>query len=162
MLTAARLAGSIAAHAIWCVSDNDGLVPMVAFTTEDGERKLERLVDGDAAAAVEHGRKRLEDDPLSANDGALAYDGYITVDGRKLDAIILEMRCYAFPDAKAAIAVPYTPASSGRFLVHKPKLLLWEACEDFDVDAAFAAFFDGVESHEQGAKIWAQSFAERV
>jgi hypothetical protein len=34
MITASELAGFIAAHAIWCVSDADGLVPMVAFSTE--------------------------------------------------------------------------------------------------------------------------------
>lgn len=158
MLTASQLAGSIAAHAIWCVSEEDGLIPMLAFVTRDGKRTLERLVDGDAAAAVEHGRKRLQDDPLHANDGALAYDGYIDVDGNKVDAILLEMRCYGFPDAKATIAVPYTPVSSGRFRVHKPKLLQWEQCGDFDMDAAFASFFDGVESHEQGAKVWAATF----
>jgi hypothetical protein len=154
MITASELAGFIAAHAIWCVSDADGLVPMVAFTTEDGQRKLERLVFDDAGAAVEHGRKRLEDDPLSANDGVLAYDGRITVEGGKLDAIILEMRSYGFPRAKAAIAVPYTPASSGRFRVHRPKLVEWQECDDFDMDAAFEAFFRGVDSHEQGAKVW--------
>lgn len=158
MLTAAHLAGSIAAHAIWCVSDQDGLIPMLAFTTEHGERKLERLVQDDVGAAVEHGRRQLDEDPLSANDGALAYDGYIGVDGQKVDAIIVEMRCYAFPGSKATIAVPYTPASSGRFRVHKPKLLQWEECEDFDMDAAFASFFDGVESHEQGAKVWSSAF----
>jgi hypothetical protein len=154
MITASELAGFIAAHAIWCVSDADGLVPMVAFTTEDGQRKLERLVFDDAGAAVEHGRRRLEDDPFSADDGVLAYDGRITVEGGKLDAIILELRSYAFPWAKAAIAVPYTPRSSGRFRVHRPKLVEWERCEDFDLDAAFEAFFRGVDSHEQGAKVW--------
>jgi hypothetical protein len=154
MITASELAGFVAAHAIWCVSDADGLVPMVAFTSQSGERKLERLVFDDAGAAVEHGRRRLEDDPFSADDGVLAYDGRITVDGGKLDAIILEMRSYAFPWAKAALAVPYTPRSSGRFAVHKPKLVGWERCEDFDVDAAFEAFFHGVDSHEKGAAVW--------
>ena len=154
MITASELAGFIAAHAIWCVSDADGIVPMVAFTTEDGERKLERLVFDDAGAAVEHGRKRLEDDPFSANDGVLAYDGRITVEGGKLDAVILELRSYGFPWAKAALAVPYTPASSGRFRVHKPKLVEWEWCEDFDIEAAFEAFFQGVDAHKQGAKVW--------
>jgi hypothetical protein len=154
MITASELAGFIAAHAIWCVSDADGLVPMVAFTTEDGQRKLERLVFDDAVAAVEHGRKRLEDDPFSANDGVLAYDGRIPVESGKLDAILLEMRSYAFPWAKAIIAVPYAPASSGRFRVHKPKLVQWERCEDFDMDAAFGAFFEGVAAHDQGSKVW--------
>src|SRR5262245_15995420 len=154
MITASELAGFIAAHAIWCASEADGLVPMGELTTEDGQRKLERLVFDDAGAAVEHGRKRLEDDPFSANDGVLAYDGRVTVQGGKLDAIILEMRSYGFPSAKAAIAVPYTPASSGTFRVHKPKLVEWERCEDFDMDAAFEAFFQGVDSHEQGSKVW--------
>lgn len=154
MITASELAGFIAAHAIWCVSDADGLVPMVAFTTIDGQRMLERLVFDNAGAAVEEGRKRLEDDPHRALDGVLAYDGRITVEGGKLDAVILEMRSYEFPWAKAALAVPYTPASSGRFRVHKPKLIEWHECDDFDMDAAFEAFFQGIDSHEQGAKVW--------
>src|SRR6516164_5654991 len=104
MITASELAGFIAAHALWCVSDADGLIPMVAFTTEDGERTLERLVFDDAGDAIEHGRRRLEEDPLDANDGVLAYDGRITARGGKLDAIILEMRSYGFPSAKATIA----------------------------------------------------------
>ena len=154
MITASELAGFIAAHAIWCVSDADGLVPMLAFTTEDGQRKLERLVFEDAGAAVSHGRQRLEDDPLGADDGVLAYDGRVTIADGKLDAIILEMRSYAFPWAKATLAVPYTPVSAGRFRVHKPKLVGWHGCDDFDMDAAFEAFFRGVDSHEQGAKVW--------
>ncbi len=154
MITASELAGFVAAHAIWCVSDSDGLIPMVAFTTESGERKLERLLFDDTGVAVEHGRKQLDDDPFSANDGVLAYDGRITVEGGKLDAIILEMRSYCFPWAKATFAVPYTPASSGRFRVHKPKLVEWHECDDFDLDAAFAAFFNGVDSHDKGAAVW--------
>jgi hypothetical protein len=154
LITASELAGFVAAHAIWCVSDSDRLVPMVAFTAEDGERKLERLVFDDAGAAVEYGRKRLEADPFSANDGVLAYDGRISVEGGKLDAIVLEMRSYGFPWATAAIAVPYTPASSGRFRVHKPKLVEWHECDDFDPDAAFEAFFRGVDSHDKGAAVW--------
>jgi hypothetical protein len=160
MITASELAGFIAAHAIWCVSDADGLTPMVAFTTEDGQRRLERLAFDDAGAAVEHGRRRLEDDPFTANDGVLAYDGRITVEGGKLDAIILEIRSYAFPWAKATIAVPYTPRSSGRFRVHRPKLVEWERCEDFDLNAAFEAFFRGVDAHEHGAKVWAAALDE--
>jgi hypothetical protein len=154
MITASELAGFIAAHAIWCVSDTDSLIPMVAFTTEDGQRQLERLVCDDAAAAVELGQQRLEEDPRNANDGVLAYDGRITTEDGKLDAIILQLRSYAFPWARATLAVPYTPASSGRFRVHKPKLVKWEQCEDFDVDAAFEAFFEGVAAHEQGSRVW--------
>lgn len=162
MITASELAGFVAAHAIWCVSDSEGLIPMVAFTTEDGQRQLERLVSDDAAAAVAQGRKQLEDDPFSSNDGVLAYDGRIPVEDRKLDAIILEMRSYMFPSSKATIAVPYTPATSGQFRVHKPKLLEWEQCDEFDLGAAFEAFFRGVDSHEQGADVWNAALDQSV
>ena len=154
MITASELAGFIGAHAIWCVSDGDGLIPMVAFTTEGGQRTLDRLVFDDPGAAVEHGRQRLEDDPLGADDGVLAYDGRITVENGKLDAIIVEMRSYGFPGSRATIAVPYTPASSGHFRVHKPKLIEWHECDDFDLNTAFEAFFEGVAAHGEGAKVW--------
>ncbi len=154
MITAMELAGFVAAHAICCVSDADGLVPMVAFATEDGDRRLERFALEDLGAAIDQGRKRLEDDPLGANDGLLAYDGRITVEGRKQDAILLELRSYGFPWAKVVLAVPYSPASSGRFRVHKPKLVEWHECDDFDMNAAFEAFFRGVDSHEKGSEVW--------
>jgi hypothetical protein len=162
MITASELAGFIAAHAIWCVSESDGLIPMVAFTTEDGKRNLQRLVLDDAAAAVEHGRQLLDTDPLTAtaNDGVLAYDGRIMLGKTKIDAILLEMRSYAFPSTRATIAVPYTPASTGRFRVHRPKLIEWHQCEDFDQTAALEAFFQGVDSHEQGAKVWNEALDE--
>jgi hypothetical protein len=160
MITASELAGFIAAHAIWTISDAEGLIPILAFTTEDGQRKLERLASDDLPAAVEHGRKRLEDDPFRAADGVLAYDGRITTAEGKRDAIILEIRSYALPWAKAMIAVPYSPLESGRFRVHKPKLLEWERCEDFDLEVAFGAFFRGVAAHEQGARIWDVSLDE--
>jgi hypothetical protein len=161
MLTAFELAGFVAAHAVWCVSDADGLVPMVAFHIDDGQRKIERLVFDDVGEAVEQGRKHLESDPFSASDGVLAYNGWIAIpEGKQLDAIILEARSYAFPSAKAAIAVAYTPQSTGNFRVHKPKLILWDKCEDFDVDAAIDSFFNGIASHEQGAKIWNDALDE--
>lgn len=134
---------------------------MVAFQTDDGQRKFERLVFDDVGEAVEHGRKQLESDPFNANDGVLAYDGRIaTPEGKKVDAIILEARSYAFPWAKAAIAVAYTPKSSGDFRVHKPKLILWDKCDDFDIGAAIDSFFNGIASHQQGAKIWNDALDE--
>jgi len=152
--TASELAGFIAAHAIWCVSDADGFTPMLGFAMADGQRQLERLITDDVASAVQQGWQRLADERLSANDGVLACDGRIRVVDGKLDAILLEMRSYAFPWAKATIAVPYSPRSSGRFRVHRPKLVEWHECEDFDLDAALEAFFRGVAAHQHGARVW--------
>lgn len=52
MMTASTLAGFFAAHALWCLSDSEMLIPMVAYTTADGERKMERLVSEDLSESV--------------------------------------------------------------------------------------------------------------
>jgi hypothetical protein len=160
MITASKLAGFFAAHAIWCVSDGATLIPMLAYTTEDGERKMERFAFDDLGAAVNHGKQRLASNEMNADDAALLYDGRITLGHDKVDAIIIEMRAEFSPDSKVVIAVPYTPKASGKFLVHRPKLLAWENCEDFDRDAALQAFFDGVDEHQEGAKVWNQCLDE--
>src|SRR5690348_5143304 len=130
MITASELAGYFAAHAIWCVSDGDTLTPMLAYTTENNERRMERLiVNDDLAASVAYGKEKLASNEMDANDAVLLFDGRIPVGGQKLDAIIIEMRAYFSPDSEAVIAVPYTPMSSGRFRVHKPKLLGWKDCD---------------------------------
>ena len=111
------------------------------------------MVFDDAGAAVEHGRKRLEEDPFSTDDGVLAYDGRITVEGGKLDAVVLELRSYGFPwpgrRSGSVHARQLRPVSGPQ-----AKLVEWNECDDFDMDAAFEAFFRGVNSHEQGAQVW--------
>ena len=155
MITASELAGFFAAHAIWCVSDGATLIPMLAYTTADGERKMDRLViNDDLESSVTYGKERLESNDVDAEDAVLLYDGRISIGHEKVDAIIIEMRAYFSPDSRAIIAVPYTPKASGKLRVHKPKLLAWESCDDFDMKVALKVFFDGVDGHEQGAQIW--------
>ena len=155
MITASKLAGFFAAHAIWCVSDGETLTPMLAYTTEDDERKMERLVvEDDLEASVALGKRKLDSNEMDAMDAVLLYDGRIPIGKEKVDAIIVEMRAYFSPDSEAVMAVPYTPKASGKFRVHKPKLLGWKNCEDFDMNAALQSFFEGVDGHGKGAKIW--------
>jgi hypothetical protein len=155
LITASKLAGFFAAHAIWCVSDaNDALIPMLAYTQEDDSRQMIRLAHEDTAAAVEEGKRKLAANDMDAVDAVLVYDGRITLDDGKCDAIILKLRASFSPDSEAVIAIPYTPKSSGKFRVHKPKLLAWEHCDDFDTDVAFEEFFAGVDEHEKGAQVW--------
>ena len=155
MITASKLAGFFAAHAIWCVSDGETLTPMLAYTTEDDERKMERLVvNDDLEASVAYGKEKLKSNEMDANDAVLLYDGRIPLGNEKVDAIIIEMRAYFSRDSEAVMAVPYTPKQSGEFRVHKPKLVAWKNCDDFDMNAALQSFFEGVDGHEKGAKIW--------
>ncbi len=159
MLMAVELAGSFAAHAVWSLSEGDGFIPMLAYAGEDGQRHMERLAFDDTRLAVEHGRKKLAANPMDASDAVLLFDGHIPNGDKKLDAIIIELRSYAFPNAAAMIAVPYAPASTGRFVIHRPELLQWENCEDFDTGAALDCFFSGVESHEIGEEVWKRCIA---
>lgn len=154
MITAFDLAGFFAVHAIWSVSDGETLIPMLAFTKEDGQRQMLRLVSEDLPKVVQGGQEQLASNEMDANDAVLLYDARITIGDRKLDAIIVEIRAYFSPQSKATLAVPYTPKAETAFRVHKPKLLDWTECEDFDMDAALGAFFEGVDKHEEAAKVW--------
>ena len=154
MIAASELAGYFAAHAIWSVSDEDRLIPMLAFTNEKDEKKMERLVMDDAGAAVEFGRQKLESNGMDANDAVLVYDGRIPVNGEKMDAIIIEIRSYFSPESQLTFAVPYTPISSGKFTVYKPKIASWVNCEDFAQQNVVDSFWNGVDAHEQGVKVW--------
>ncbi len=158
MIKAFELAGAFAAHAIGSIAEGDALIPMLAYTNEDDERQMERLVFEGSGAAVEYGQQRLSSNAMDANDAALLYDGQIVDDGKKTDALIIELRTYFSPRSVATIAIPYTPKGDGPFQIHKPCVMVWEHCEDFDLDHAFGWFFDGVESHEEGSKVWRASF----
>jgi hypothetical protein len=161
MISACELAGFFAAHAIWCVSTGETLIPMLAQESSDGERSMLRIEAGDLSVAVAQGKSRIESLGTEANFTALLYDGRIPLADGKSDAIIVEIRSYKSPDARVLMAVPYTPkAVFRRFRVHKPKLLQWENCESFDHEAAMVAFFNGVAAHEQGSAIWNKALDE--
>jgi hypothetical protein len=111
-------------------------------------------VSDDLPRVVAHGREQLATNPMDANDAALLYDARITIGEFKLDAILIEIRAFFSPNSAATLAVPYTPKGATAFRAHKPKLMEWTECDDFDQEAAFSAFFQGVDSHEEGKKIW--------
>jgi len=133
---------------------------MLARVGEDGTRSMDRLVMNDLAAAVASGRRGLDLNDADANDAALVYDGRIPLGTDKIDAIIIEIRAYFSPQSEAVIAVPYAPKSSGRFRVHKPKLLQWKNCDDFDMKAVPGSFFESVAEHEKGSSLWNASLDE--
>ena len=162
MITASALAGYLAAHAIWSVSDGEMLVPMLGYVGEDEKRVMNRLVGPDASVAVLQGKEQLASNSMDANDAVLLYDGFITLGDRKIDAILIEVRAYFSPESEMTLAVPYTPKSSGAFKVHKPKVLVWKGCEDFELERVLKMFWMGVDGHPQGSKIWAAALDESI
>jgi hypothetical protein len=114
MITAFRLAGFFAAHAIWCVSDGENLIPMLGFVTESDEREMERLiVNDDLEASVNFGNQKLESNEMNATDAVLLYDGLMPLGGEKIDAVVIKIRTYFSPQSTATLAIPYTPQISG-------------------------------------------------
>ena len=123
---------------------------------------MERLIADDRSAAVESGRQKLASNEMDANGAVLIYDGQVQIDDQKLDAIIIEMRAYCSLDSRAVIAVPYRPKTNGSFRVHKPKVLVWEGCEDFDLGETLESFIQGISEHEKGAAIWNACLDESI
>jgi len=160
MITASRLAGFFAAHAIWSISGGDALIPMLAYTRESDDRTMERFVGEDLAQGVAEAKRKLKSNEMDADDAVLVYDGLITIRHEKVDAVIVEMRAYFSPESEAIIAVPYTPGSPEAFRVHRPKLLVWKYCDDFDTEDVIHSFFEGVAEHEAGYQIWSASLDE--
>src|SRR5262245_48599053 len=103
MIGASKLAGFFGAHAVWCVCDGRVMkTPMLAYFTADGERMMDRLeADHFSGSPVEMGIDKLTSNEMDATEAALLYDGRIVLGEEWLDAIIIEMRTYAEPDAVA-------------------------------------------------------------
>ncbi len=154
MEAAAELAGFFAAHGIWCVSDGGPLIPMLAFEKSDGKRQLVRLAVDDLGKAARMGQQWLDENREGALRAVLVCDGFITLPSGKTDALILEARSYGPPVQSFRMAVPYRnrEGPSG-FAVHRPKFLGFEGGEP-DQDELAAAFFRGVDRHEEGARVW--------
>ena len=163
MITAFNLAGYLSAHAIWCVSDGETLIPIFGYTTDEGKKGMERLVSDDLESSVATGRTKLIANEHDANDAVLLYDGRIPLNGEKVDAIIVEIRSYFSPESEAVMAVPYRPkGASGPFRVYKPKLVQWMNCEDFDINTAVQSFFEGVDAHGAGAAVWNEALDQSM
>jgi hypothetical protein len=78
----------------------------------------------------------------------------VTLPSGKTDALLLEARCYGEGGGGFGMAIPYRNAEDpAGFAVYRPKFLSVEGAEP-DHDALAEAFFRGVDSHEEGAKVW--------
>ena len=115
-------------HGVDSVRESGGpLIPFVVYE-EDGEIKLQRFVTDRLEEGPEQARQAIAASPASISAYALAYDGFITVEGTKFDAILVEASERGRP-AGILMAQRYSiNGSSGSFeTVGNPALL--EECE---------------------------------
>jgi len=150
----AELAGFFVAHAFWTLSEASTFDPILAYLTEDGKRNMIRLVGYETPQAVALGRDWIVKNTEAATSAVLIFDGRISLEDGKCDAVIAEAQQLS-PDAQTfKIAIPYRQHDSAEgFAVHRPKFMS-EAPEGTSLDELAAAFFRGVDEHEKGSAIW--------
>ncbi len=154
METTAELAGFFTAHGIWCVSEGETLIPMLAQRTRDGERSLERLVAARLEEGVAEGRRRLEANEDGVTHAVLVVDGFVTLDAGKTDALVIDARRFGGAPASLEMVVPYRSASSAEgFAVYRPKFVSVDG-EVPPLDILAEAFFRGVGGHDKGSQVW--------
>jgi len=160
MDAAAKLAGFFAAHGIWCVSDGEVLIPLLGIESGDGTRKMLRLASDQAEQGVAEGKEKLSQNPDGAARAVLVYDGFVTFEGGKLDALLVDFHLYGELPRSVLMAVPYRPSGDPKgFAVHRPKFLSFTGPEP-DFEAVGKSFFEGVDCHEKGAKVWNECLDE--
>ena len=145
-----QLAGLALAHALWCVSEGQGLAPLI-FAEKDGQRRLiqlgnERLADGVAA-----GQKLLLDDPEQFDRAVLVYDGTVTLEETPSDALVAELVAYRVA-RRGRVLLRYQDLKSEAFLVRPPNFVF--SPPPHDALAATEAFHRGLQSHAQGRAVY--------
>src|SRR4051794_27521900 len=110
MQRAVELAGFYTAHAIWCVSDGEALIPMLGQESPTHGRNMIRFALDRLEEGVKRGQDHLRSNPEHCARAALVYDGYITVGSDRSDALFIVIRSYVNPEATLTMAVPYRNA----------------------------------------------------
>lgn len=149
----AQLAGFFTAHAVWCVSDGETLIPILAFEKRDGSRQIRRLSTPDREAAVAQGHEWLETNPEAAARAVLIYDGFVHEGESQREALVVEAQRFSGEGRSLTVAIPYRSAQSPEgFAVYRPQFLSQGPDESFAHLAD--AFFRGLARHKQGAEVW--------
>jgi hypothetical protein len=148
---AEEFAGFLMAHAIWSVSEGSTLMPMIGYM-KDGERTLLQIEGQEMKESVERGQAWMDANPDQAERAVFIYDGFVRLPSGRTDALMADIREYGPPPMSLEIVVPYRSAKAGRFAVHRPK---FQAPKGIPNLAGLGeAFFLGVNSHDEGARIW--------
>ena len=96
-------------HGINSIQDGAGpLIPFVISEQPDGKRKLSRYMADRLEEGVAQARLAVSQLPSDVTAYAIAYDGYITIEGTKYDAILVEASERGRPRA-VVLAQRYVP-----------------------------------------------------
>lgn len=152
---AARLSGFAAAHAVWCVSSGETLIPLILWSNEAGERNLERLVASTLEEWVVMQEERMAELAGVARYAVSAFDGFINDNGLRINTLFLTARVFNETGYRIKFGVSYAPKKLLKKLtVHPLRVLSSTAVDNNDLEQITTAFFDGVAEHPKGSELW--------
>jgi len=77
-------------HAIESIKDLSPLIPFVITLNTIGEKNLHRFVHEMMEESVAAAKEHINNSKNELNAYAIAWDGFLTVDGQKWDAVLIE------------------------------------------------------------------------
>ncbi len=150
---AGLLAGYYAAQAVELVARGETLVPMVARERGD-ERALRTFDEGDLKVRAAEAKLALQGNAEHAERAVSIVDGYVTLQGERVDALIIDAIDFVGGPLQLQVILPYRHAEKpGGFAVHRPKFAVHRGFTG-DVGAFGRAFLAGAAGHETATPIW--------
>ena len=154
-----RLAGFALGHAIWCVSDNETLIPFL-LSERDEKRQLLRVTAELLEDAVQQAAAQLEANPDHSERAVLVYDGYVTMDDLRSDALIVKALEYGVIETPVRVYLRYRPGRAGEgFAIYRPTLVIPTAPHLARQQMA-QWLFAGLAEHEQGTAVWDRCYVD--
>lgn len=149
-----KMAGNLTSHALWGISEADGLTTIVGYLKKDGSSKMERLAL-EAEESVKEGKSRIDNLAIEDAGAVLISDNYVTFDSGKTDTLVVDIRFSDAADKKIQYMLPYRSASDAKgFGIYTLKVTKFDGIPTDQVNELTNAFVDGIESHEHGSRVW--------
>lgn len=161
MFFAVRLAGYAAAQGVLLASRSEGtLVPFYAYFDKATQKvAFEWVTAATFTEAANQVTQMLVSNPYRSDAGAVITDTLMSIDGKQMNVLLVELCDYTMNNGMASFAIPYTPkASAEGFTVKITRSLTLP--EGFDDDITLSElierFIDGSADNVEGAKAWAK------
>lgn len=163
MEEALKIAGNTAAHAIWSVSDGEQLIPLIAETDLTGKTTQIRCMGIQPDQIDDFFLKKSNALGKDYNGLSLVQDSIVTLEKGKTDALLIDVRMSYPENSSVQLCIPYRHAKHEKgFAIHRLKITGITGISPDKQEAITNAFFDGIESHQQGSLLWKEKYEDEV
>lgn len=162
MELAAKLAGFLAAHAVWCVAEKETLIPLMGFETAEGKRQMHRFMADRIEQGVREGQDRLASNSEGATRAALIYDGFITLPTGKVDALLVDIRDHGSPSPHCSWPCHIARRVARRDLQSIARSSCRSLGQSQIIRPLVLRSFEGVDSHDKAAPVWSRHLDESL